>query len=193
MGHEVLMAEPFVFFQCKDAFIFANRLDAIGLRAVRARPAMEVVFDSMLQFAKGQFETHGALGSEVWKPLATSTIEDKTSRGMPFPAAPLIAEGDLSTSLSINHAPHQIRLVDDEQAAIGTDLEYFQYHQSDQPRTSNLPRRPVFDFNAKTSEGFANIAGEWIFFGALGRRSWRTWSRRDSGGRFAKNTGIRIF
>lgn len=187
------MAEPFIFFQCKDAFIFANRLDAIGLRAIRARPAMEVIFDSMMQFAEGQFETHGSLGAEVWEPLAQSTIDDKSARALPFPTAPLIAEGTLATSLSVKHAPHQIRLVDDEQAAIGTDLPYFQYHQSDSPRSGNLPRRPVFDFNERTAEGFANIAGEWVFFGALGRRSYKTWSRRDAGGRFERNPAVTIF
>lgn len=82
-------------------------------------------------FANDVFSTRGEAIGEKWKPLKPSYLAKKIEDG--YPADPLIRKGDMKRNFKSLFKP--------DMAEIWNATAYFKYHQSDKPRTSNLPRR----------------------------------------------------
>lgn len=84
-------------------------------------------------FANDVFATRGKAIGESWKPLKPSYLAKKTADG--YPADPLIRTGKMKQNFK--------SLFQSDKAEIWNSTVYFKYHQSDAPRTSNLPRRVI--------------------------------------------------
>ncbi len=95
---------------------------------------------------KGQFESLGAQGGEVWAPLNPVYAGWKVIH---FPASRSCnGRGALMESLTRESAPGAIVLKGRKDLRIGTSVLYAIYHQSIEPRT-RLPRRPPVNFTER--------------------------------------------
>lgn len=81
-------------------------------------------------FSKDVFETEGGAIQERWKRLSPYTVSQKARLG--FPPNPLVRTGRMQKGFRT--------IVDSDKAVIYNEMEYFKYHQSNQPR-SKIPRR----------------------------------------------------
>lgn len=82
-------------------------------------------------FANEVFRTKGAIIGEKWAPLKPSYLAAKRAAG--YPADPLIRTGEMQRNFKTLFKP--------DYGQVWNATQYFQYHQSDKPRQSNLPRR----------------------------------------------------
>ena len=82
-------------------------------------------------FSNDVFATRGGAIGESWKPLKPSYLAKKTADG--FPPDILVRTGAMKKNFK--------SLFQSDKAEIWNATTYFQYHQSDKPRQSNLPRR----------------------------------------------------
>lgn len=81
-------------------------------------------------FANEVFSTKGSAVGERWAPLSPSYLAAKRAAG--YSADPLVRTGKMQKSFKT--------LVKADSATIWNAIKYFQYHQSNKPR-SKLPRR----------------------------------------------------
>lgn len=79
------------------------------------------------------FNTKGAVIGEPWKPLSEATKREKARKG--YPTTPLIRSGEMKRGFTHTATPKMV--------AVWNTQDYFKYHQSNQPRRSNLPRRAM--------------------------------------------------
>lgn len=95
-------------------------------------PAFKETADELKKiFENDVFDTKGAAIGERWKPLKPKYLAQKVSQG--YPSDILIRKGDMRKGFrSLFKADH---------AEVWNAVEYFKYHQSKEPRQSNLPRR----------------------------------------------------
>ena len=82
-------------------------------------------------FSNDVFATQGDAIGERWKPLTPRYLAKKIEDG--YPADTLIRTGAMKKNFK--------SLFKSDMAEIWNSTAYFQYHQSDKPRQSNLPRR----------------------------------------------------
>ena len=93
---------------------------------------------------RAQFRTKGVHGSgERWARLSTSYRKWKARH---YPGKPIMRRTDrLWHSLTQPGHPDFVYRTSLQQMVIGTNVPYAIYHQSQEPRTSELPRRPVVE------------------------------------------------
>ena len=82
-------------------------------------------------YSRDVFNTQGAAIGRKWKRLSPATVAAKARLG--FSGGPLVRTGKMQNSFQ--------SVVSSEQAVIRNTAEYFKYHQSNQARSSRLPRR----------------------------------------------------
>lgn len=82
-------------------------------------------------FANDVFQTEGREIGERWKPLKPQYLAQKRAQG--YPSTPLIKTGKMKRAFK--------SMFDPNSATIWNAAQYFKYHQSNKPRSSNLPRR----------------------------------------------------
>jgi len=82
-------------------------------------------------FSNDVFATEGSVIGEPWEPLSEATIRQKAKRG--YPSKPLVGSGRMKGSFRSVATPRMVEVYN--------TADYFKYHQSRQPRTTNLPRR----------------------------------------------------
>ncbi len=82
-------------------------------------------------FANDVFQTMGGTIGEKWQPLKPAYLAKKRAEG--YPATPLIKTGKMQKAFK--------SMFDPNSATIWNAVQYFKYHQSNKPRSSNLPRR----------------------------------------------------
>jgi phage gpG-like protein len=104
------------------------------------RPIWPVIEDDFYALEKDQFKTEGAEGGERWKELSEGYAYWKEKE---YPGKPILERtGDLKKSLTSPNDPNTVRIEERKTLTLGTRIPYAIYHQSIEPRTSNLPRRP---------------------------------------------------
>ncbi len=84
-------------------------------------------------FSKEVFDTEGAAINERWAPLSKAYAYRKAQK---YPGKGILeATGRMRNGFMTLYRP--------DMAAVWNDVQYFKYHQSNQARSSNLPRRVV--------------------------------------------------
>jgi len=99
----------------------------------------EIVKDFRDTIEKKQFESEGGYGSGGWKPLATSTLRQKASKG--YPSTILVATGRMKRSLT-GKTRDTIEEIKPLSILMGTKAGYARYHQKG---TRYMPARPVIE------------------------------------------------
>ena len=98
-------------------------------------------------FAVDVFNTQGGAIDESWAALSPATIAAKARKyGQ---TAPLIATGNMRASFVTEVTPMQ--------ATVSNSADYFRYHQSNQPRRSNLPRRVMMKLTDPLKEAIVKF------------------------------------
>jgi len=84
-------------------------------------------------FSNDVFESEGGAVGERWSPLSKAYAARKAQK---YPGKGILeATGTMRKGFMTLWRP--------DMAAVWNEVTYFKYHQSDQPRQSNLPRRVV--------------------------------------------------
>lgn len=135
-------------------------LDQLGSELVKMDVAMESIGESLTDYFAGQaFASQGGVYGEVWQALSETyqiykatghtTLDQKrwrdTTNTNTYPGrGPLVKTGDMQQGFDYE--------ADSDSVTIFNDVEYFVYHQSDEPRDSNLPRRVMMAINDDVRE-----------------------------------------
>jgi hypothetical protein len=98
-------------------------LQAMGLRARDARPALRMVMAELRADEAARFKS-----GRGWRRLDPDTVARK--RRMGLPAGRLIGEGKLEQSLTRAKGPDAIRELGPTSLRFGTRVAYARYHQS---------------------------------------------------------------
>lgn len=118
----------------RDLLRFAGRIED-------ASPAFQQIADDLRDLEAQQFETEGGRASGGWPTLADSTIDRKLHSPDPRVRANantiLQATGRMRRSLTDEHDPDHIEIVQPHQLVFGTTVEYARYHQLGE----GVPRR----------------------------------------------------
>jgi phage gpG-like protein len=95
-------------------------------------PAFEATAYELKNLFSGEvFDTEGSVIEESWAPLSKAYAYRKAQK---YPGKGILeATGKMRNGFMTLWRP--------DMAAVWNEVEYFKYHQSNQPRTSNLPRR----------------------------------------------------
>lgn len=101
------------------------------------KPFSDSAFYLKSIFSRDVFESQGAAIGEKWKRLSPYTVAQKARTGLQ--EQPLINTGNMRASFVTRVSP--------DQAVIANTADYFKYHQSKDPRSSNLPRRVMMKLN----------------------------------------------
>lgn len=110
----------------------SRTLTGIGKGIKDWTPAFKESADSLAKiFSNEVFRTKGAEIGEKWKPLKPSYLAAKRAAG--YPADPLVRTGEMQRNFKTLFKP--------DYGQVWNATAYFKYHQSDKPRSSNLPRR----------------------------------------------------
>jgi phage gpG-like protein len=98
-------------------------------------------------FANDVFSTQGKAIGESWKPLKPQYLAQKLAQG--YPADTLVRTGAMKAAFA--------SLVKPDSAEVWNAIAYFKYHQSRQPRKSNLPRRVMMKLGENQREVIVKI------------------------------------
>lgn len=111
----------------------SRRLEIIESRVKNWEPAFKDTAIALRDiFSNDVFQTRGAVINEHWAPLSRAYALRKEKK---FPGKGILeATGEMKNSFQTFWSPTM--------AKVWNDVEYFKYHQSNQPR-SVLPRRVV--------------------------------------------------
>lgn len=119
-----------------------RRLSAIEERARDATPAWPAVIAVFKTIVEEVFASEGASTGEPWAPLKPATQQDRVRHGYPAAHPILRRSGRLERSLMLGS--ESIVVEAPRYLALGSDVEYFVFHQSKRPRQV-LPRRAVIN------------------------------------------------
>lgn len=111
-----------------------NKLENFGAQLVMMEGAMNSIGKELTAFFANQvFASQGGILGENWADLspAYAVWKAKMYPGRP----PLVRTGEMQNSFVFES--------DQSSVTIANNADYFAYHQSDQERTSNLPRRTM--------------------------------------------------
>jgi phage gpG-like protein len=104
------------------------------------RPIWSVIEDDFYSLEARQFKTQGEQGGDAWAPLSEAYSGWKEAH---YPGKPILERtGDLMKSLTSAKDPNAVCVEERKTLTLGTRIPYAIYHQSIEPRNSNLPRRP---------------------------------------------------
>lgn len=111
-----------------------TKLQKLGQSLVMLQGAMNDIGKELTDYYGNQvFASRGGIIGENWDDLSPVY---KLSKAKKFPGrSPLVKTGAMQKSF-IYEATH-------DSVTIANSADYFAYHQSDEPRTSNLPRRQM--------------------------------------------------
>lgn len=121
-------------------------LQGLEERAQDLTPAWPYVVAVFRAIVARAFASEGASTGDAWPDLAETTQADRRRKGFP-PAHPILQRTTkLMRSLVIGDAGGFVNM-GPQHLEVGTDIEYFKYHQSNRPRR-RLPRRAPVLFTA---------------------------------------------
>lgn len=116
-----------------------RKLSKLGQSLILNKPMMESIGKELTAFFSGQvYASQGGAIGERWPRLSPVYMKQKLKK-FPNAAAILIATGDMQKSYKFE--------ADNNQVTIYNDAPQFPYHQSKQPRKTNLPRRATMAVN----------------------------------------------
>ena len=105
------------------------------------RPIWPSIEEDFYLQVKDQFKTQGTEGGEAWQELNPEYAQWKEVH---YPGMPILQRtGDLYNSLTSSTDPNAVLEEGRKSLTLGSRVPYGIYHQSSEPRTSHLPRRPV--------------------------------------------------
>ena len=105
------------------------------------RPIWSVIEDDFYAEVKAQFQTEGEEGGDKWPELSPEYAGWKEIH---YPGQPMLQRsGDLYRSLTTSTDPNAVVKEERKTLTLGSRVPYGIFHQSPDPRGSNLPRRPV--------------------------------------------------
>lgn len=114
-------------------------LEGLEERAKNLRLAWPALVRVFRQIARQAFDTEGQSTGDAWPQLAVRTVDDRRRKGF-GPEHPILQRTQkLMRSLVIG-SDGGYTVMNDQSLEIGTNVEYFRYHQSNKPRFK-LPRR----------------------------------------------------
>jgi phage gpG-like protein len=95
------------------------------------------------------FQQGGSLQSPVWRPLVASTLKQKQRKG--YSSKPLERSGHLRQSFR--------SFYDNEQAGVGSEVPYSQYHETG---TRTLPQRAMLPSQQVALDYAIKVYDRWI-------------------------------
>lgn len=139
----------------------ARRFTRLDAAVADMTPAFKDITKSFYAGEKKQFETEGGWGSGGWLPLspAYEAWKDPSLSIMEL-------SGDLKAALTGMVPPNtagNVEIIESNQLILGTDIDYAIYHQSNAPRTSNLPQRKVIELPESERKKWTSIIHEHIW------------------------------
>lgn len=135
----------------------------VGRNAIDVEPALDAVYERFIRAEEKLFESEGSSDGSAWAPLKDSTLEYKAAHNLD----PRVLHATLSlrNSLTDPSDPGAVFEPTPEGAFMGSDVEYAIFHESAEPRTSNLPRRPVVALTQDEKLQWLEILQRWIMTG----------------------------
>lgn len=129
---------------------------------VMAGPVRRIVRRAIV----AQFRTRGRFGGTPWQPLAKSTRDYKKKHSQ-WRQEPMRRTDLLYRSLVYREGAEEE--ITRDHYTLRTLVSYAKYHQSREPRTSNLPRRPVIPDQLPPSmiEELRNIVRGYLVTGEI--------------------------
>lgn len=119
--------------------LIERQLDALENRISDLTPAWPAVLATFRAIQRAAFSSEGASTGQPWQPLADSTKRQRASQGFPPEHPILVRTHTLERALtSDSGASYTVEMP--RYFAVVVDLDYFKFHQSNQPRNV-LPRR----------------------------------------------------
>lgn len=126
--------------------VIARSFDALEERLGDATPAWPAVIAVYKQLTRRAFATEGESTGEAWPALAPRTQRERARLG--YGAAHPILERSQRLLHAVTLESGENTVVDaPKYLGIAIEVEYFVYHQSNQPRM-RLPRRAPINFTA---------------------------------------------
>jgi hypothetical protein len=129
-----------------------NMLRSPAKRAIKMRPAMDVIMLRVLGHEFEVFNTSGANVGRPWEPTDSGKEEGDI----------LIGSGRLMRSLVMPHAAEGIQDVDDHSIRYGSKVPYFEFHDKG---TRYMPKRPPIMFSRLNAQEYYRIMQNFIFHG----------------------------
>lgn len=128
-----------------------DNLQKLGQSFVASKEAMEDIGTELASYFAGQvFVSRGGIIEEPWAELDSAYEIVKAKR---YPGrSPLVRSGEMQGAFNYE--------ADDMGVTIFNTSDHFSYHQSDEPRTSNLPRRVMMKANDDVKKIVAQIIDE---------------------------------
>ncbi len=115
-----------------------RKLKRLGTSLYDLRGSMMDIGNEVGKYYSNQgFNSQGGVFGAIWKPLTTSSRNQKAKK---FPGRPpLVRTGKMRDSFTY--------VASNNQVLIGNSMDYFKYHQSTLPR-NKLPRRQMMGVNS---------------------------------------------
>jgi hypothetical protein len=128
-----------------------RRMTNLQKRAMRAKPAMELVAAELFNYEDKLFNSEGRYQGGSWEYISDDWVARKLARGLD----PRIMHATLALrdAMSIPGAPHQDFKVTNRDVILGTDLKYA--HPAD-------AKRPFSHIKPPTRRKMGFIIREWI-------------------------------
>lgn len=127
-----------------------KKLEELGTDFLKFDEAMKKIGEELIVYYGGQaFKSQGGVFGTPWAPLAPSTQAYKLKHYTQYAAVPLMRTGTMAKSFGYIATSKQVEIVN--------TADYFEYHQSSEPR-HKIPRRVMFGIN----DDVKNIIGKVI-------------------------------
>jgi phage gpG-like protein len=130
-------------------------LRSLGTRALRARPAMEEIYLTVLDIVEEQFETQGRRGGEEWTPIDDVWLARKLREGRD--PRILHSTGHLRASVTQYRHRSQYVRIEDHKIVFRSQTPYADVHQFGGARFGrpDIPKRQFVKFLKRDQQAFA--------------------------------------
>jgi hypothetical protein len=136
-------------------------LGGIDERARNLLPAWARAVEVFRDIVRRAFVSEGATTGAPWPQLAARTQDDRRRQGFP-PAHPILQRtGALFRAFAIGTGAYAATTSTTLRYLLSSELAYFQFHQSNRPRT-RLPRRAPVLFTADDRTALVHPIRLWI-------------------------------
>lgn len=143
-------------FESAGERLISRRLDRYAGRAIKAKPAFELIERDTRGWEKDLFKTDGASGGDPWAPLAPSTVKAKAQAGLD--PRVLQATRALRKSLTVKSDPEHEEIITDDFLVFGSKLDYAGYHQ----KGRGVPKRRPLQFTEMQKRAVVKRLQRWI-------------------------------
>ena len=140
-----------------------QRISYIGSRIKDFTEPLKEIGEYMLKAFNKNFTKQGSHFQQRWQDLAPSTIADKIRKGYDG-QPPMVRTGKLRDNFRYKIGGGLLGALtgSKNQITLYNETPYFKYHQSNKPRTSNLPRRVMMATTERERKQIAQYFNKYL-------------------------------